>query len=146
MDSEILRYLAEVIVSTQYVEALSTPCFGTWAPGVVYQTRQVDQALSFLRDRRPLGDTVEADELLLQALPWVVLVNCYGTCGNCNLSCSEGPEKAFWSLEQEPPASPGRWPSEILAFLWYARKRSPLHESRPSFLVAQRLRLYAKGL
>ena len=28
---------------------------------------EVDTALNFLRDRRPLGDTVEADELLLQA-------------------------------------------------------------------------------
>jgi hypothetical protein len=27
---------------------------------------KVDQALNFLRDRRPLGDTMEADELLLQ--------------------------------------------------------------------------------
>jgi len=27
---------------------------------------QVDRALSFLRERRPLGETLEADELLLQ--------------------------------------------------------------------------------
>lgn len=46
---------------------------------------KVEQALSFLRDRRPLGDTMEADELLLQ----VELLDLLGEEGIQNLPLLE---------------------------------------------------------
>ena len=39
-------------------------------PASAVSTARTGEALNFLRDRRPLGDTMEADELLLQARRW----------------------------------------------------------------------------
>ncbi|CAE7038846.1 Serine/threonine-protein kinase Nek5 [Symbiodinium microadriaticum] len=55
---------------------------------------KVDTALNFLRDRRPLGDTVEADELLLQ----VELLDLLGDEGILNLPLLE----RLQQLDQQP--------------------------------------------
>ncbi|CAK9083937.1 unnamed protein product [Durusdinium trenchii] len=60
---------------------------------------KVDQALNFLRDRRPLGDTMEADELLLQ----VELMDLLGEEGIQNLFRHNVP-KAARPVLAEPQA------------------------------------------
>ncbi|CAJ1383035.1 unnamed protein product [Effrenium voratum] len=57
---------------------------------------KLDQALNFLRDRRPLGDTMEADELLLQ----VELLDLLGEEGIHNLPLLERLQQLDQTLEE----------------------------------------------